>query len=488
MEFDSRSVQENSAFFCIKGENVDGHDFIQAAIKNGAKLIVADEKNKNINNSSDINFLFVPCVREAMALASLYFYELDKFLDLRIIGVTGTNGKTTTTHLIAQTLSREFSNKKSEKIGLMGTLGAKIFENGEEIEFLGEGTGRTTEQAPHFYKTIADLYKKGCKKITMEVSSHALEQKRVFGCPFKTGVFTNLTQDHLDYHVTMQSYFQAKSILFKNLEHNIINLDDDWSNELIKYIKNNNSEAKILTFSAQNEKADLFARNIYHDTNGISCELELFGRKLGRFVLPLFGKFNLYNAMASFLVCLSEGISEEACAQNLFLLKAAKGRFQVVEKYKENLPTCIIDYAHTPDGLKNVLETAREILNNRSNKQGKLVCLFGCGGDRDTTKRPIMGKIAEKYSDRVIISSDNPRTEDPEQIIADILSGISSLDKVTVEGDRHKAIKDAVKFLNAEDVFVLAGKGHETYQILADKTIHFDDYEEVSEALKEHYS
>ncbi len=482
--FDSRQIQKdyNCAFFCIKGEKTDGHNYINSAIQAGSKIIIADFKNKkqldSIQNSANnsIIFIYVHNVRKALAEASNLFYGKPSH-HLHLIGITGTNGKTTTTHLTAQILSALSNNK----IGLIGTLGGKIYQKGKCIKFFGEGSGRTTPESPELQAQFAEMLKEKCSHIVMEVSSHALDQYRVFASQFQTAVFTNLTQDHLDYHLTMDNYFVAKSKLFSMLSSEgqaIINIDSEWGIKLKESLRD--SPAKIFTYGISSPEAELKAQNIDFSVTGIKAEFIINSSKKIKAHLPLDGSFNLYNCLASMGILLTDSnikFETEELIKTLNQIEATAGRFQRVIKpaNKDNLPNCIVDYAHTPDGLENVLKTAQEILPEK----GKLICVFGCGGDRDSSKRPIMGRIAAQYAETVIITSDNPRTEDPNQIISDILTGLNSLDKVIIELDRTKAIKKAIQSANSNDIVLIAGKGHENYQIFADKTIHFDDTEEV---------
>ncbi|MDJ0625706.1 MAG: UDP-N-acetylmuramoyl-L-alanyl-D-glutamate--2,6-diaminopimelate ligase [Candidatus Caenarcaniphilales bacterium] len=482
LEFDSRKVNRGSAFFCIRGEKADGHEYIQTAFDQGADIVIADELNKSDiekNFKSRINnIIFVNHVRKALAEAANAFYG-DPGQQVNLIGVTGTNGKTTVTHLIAQVVS----DCLSDKVGLIGTLGAKIFKDGKCIEFLGEGSGRTTPEATELQETIQTLKQKGCKYITMEVSSHALEQGRVHSCNFNMAVFTNLTQDHLDYHVTMEKYFNSKAILFEELLKGknpkaIINTDSNWAERLRDRIA---PQTSIITYGIESSSPKIKAENINSSNKGITATIT-YNEENEELHLPLNGIFNLYNALSAIGVAVSidskKSLSLKDILKSLEKAQAAPGRFEVIKKPSESLPTCIVDYAHTPDGLENVLKTAKQIVP----KGGKLVSVFGCGGDRDPTKRPIMGKISSNYANISIVTSDNPRTEDPNQIIADILTGIEILDYVEVEVDRATAIERAITESSGLDIVVIAGKGHEDYQIFPDKTIHFLDSEEVEKA------
>ncbi len=473
--FDSRKVEKDSIFFCIVGENTDGHQYIKQAIEKGASLIYAQEDKKEKINKEilelKVPIIFVPCTKTALANACKEKYK-DIMSKISIFAITGTNGKTTTTHLIAKLFSVAFK----ENIGLMGTLGNKVYSKGVEKEFLGEGSGRTTPQAIELYENFKNLFEKGCKKIVIEVSSHALIQKRIHGCSFDTMMFTNLTQDHLDYHLNMENYFEAKALIFDYTVNNaIINLDDSWAKAFIEKAKVKN--LNILTYSIKDPSATIYAKNIKNSTEGISADI-CFSNECINTNIKLHGIFNLYNILGAIAVGLAKNISLKDCIEIFKTVEATKGRFELVDRPNKNLPSCIIDYAHTPDGLENVLKTAKEILP----KGGELICIFGCGGDRDSTKRPIMGKIASTLADKIIITSDNPRSEDPEQIIADILSGISSLNNTEIIIDRAEAINKTIKNAKKEDLILIAGKGHENYQIFKDQTIFFDDKEQVIKA------
>lgn len=458
--FNSKEVKEGNLFVCIKGEHVDGHDYAQDAANKGAAAIISSKELPEIN----IPVLVVENTELALAQASALFYDFPA-KKLNLIGVTGTNGKTTVTHLI-----ENIFEKDGQSCGLIGTMGNRYSSKETYIE--GK---HTTPQANELQKSFKDFLDKGIKNVAMEVSSHSIEQNRVAECYFKGAVFTNLTQDHLDYHITMENYFLAKSKLFGSLtkdSYAIINKDDEYADRFINSVPEN---IKILTYGIKNQ-ADIMAKNLEFSAYGskFTCETP-FGTK--EVNLQMAGMFSVYNALAALGAGLAEGIKLETCIEALEATPSVAGRFEVVCRK----PLVIVDYAHTPDGLENILNTAREVVP----EGGELICLFGCGGDRDATKRPKMGRIAEKLSDKVIITSDNPRSEDPQQIITDILSGIQSLNssRITVEPDRRSAIQIAVNNAKNNDVVVLAGKGHENYQILNTGTIHFDDREEARNAL-----
>ena len=457
LSYNSKNVQKGNIFICLKGENTDGHEFAKAAYENGASaFLVEDELNFDCNCPK----IFVKSTKHSIANIAANFYD-NPSEKLNLIGVTGTNGKTTVTHLLQKIIEENGKN-----CGLIGTLGYKISSTDTYHE-----AKHTTPQAPELQHNFQRMLEQGVKNVIMEVSSHALEQNRTGCCYFNGAIFTNLTQDHLDYHITMNNYFEAKAILFKNLQDNafaIINKDDEYADRFIGVTKSN---TKIYTYGVKTN-ADVTAKNIEFSIHGVTfdCQTPDGNTKLK---LQLNGMFSVYNALAALTAGLAMGIDLKVIKSALEKTPSVAGRFEIVNKK----PLIIVDYAHTPDGLENVLKAAREITPKDSN----LICLFGCGGDRDATKRPKMGAIADKLSDKVIVTSDNPRSENPELIISDIMAGIKSVntERIFVESDRKKAIKYIKKIANENDVVVVAGKGHEDYQILKDSTIHFDDREEV---------
>ncbi|MBQ7286786.1 MAG: UDP-N-acetylmuramoyl-L-alanyl-D-glutamate--2,6-diaminopimelate ligase, partial [Candidatus Gastranaerophilales bacterium] len=326
-------------------------------------------------------------------------------------------------------------------------------------------------------ETLQKILKADVLNVITEVSSHALEQFRVKNCNFSLAIFTNLTQDHLDYHITMDNYFNAKAKLFAGLKEGagaVVNLDDKYAKRLLEVVPNN---VNTLTYAVKNE-ADLMAKNVEFMSDGVCFDVCYKEQSLN-FKLHLNGMFSVYNCLAAIGAALLNGIELTVIKEALEQTKSVAGRFEIVQTN----PMVIVDYAHTPDGLENILRAAREL----TPKDGNLICLFGCGGNRDCTKRPKMGKIAQQLCDKIIITSDNPRSEDPQQIITDILSGLALINPKTVfvEADRHLAIKLLKEISSENDVLVLAGKGHENYQILADRTVHFDDREEVLKVFGE---
>lgn len=466
--YDSRLVAPGNAFVCITGEQVDGNQFIDDAVQNGASCIFSQLPAKECS----VPYFQVRDVRLALALLANYFYDHPAG-KLRPLGVTGTNGKTTTTHLVEHIL-----NVSGRKTGLIGTLGARWPEQPAY-----QNIKHTTPQASDLQKTLAAMVDASCSHVSMEVSSHALAQLRTAGCDFAVACLTNITQDHLDYHQTMEQYWMAKRKLFEGLNESchtgktaIANADDNLANEFLSVVR---PPIARLTYG-WNPGSDLFVKKA--DFRFSATELAL-STPWGEcnLSLKMTGRFNVYNTMAALLICLAEGATLSQCKEALEQFGGVCGRFEVVSSGSGTEPLVIVDYAHTPDGLENVLKTARGLVP----EGGKLVGVFGCGGDRDSSKRPQMGQIAESLCDEVVVTSDNPRSEDPQQIIADILAGIKRMKGTVVEPDRATAIRTAVKQADNRDVVLVAGKGHENYQILADRTIPFDDRTEVKLALQE---
>ena len=455
ISYNSKTTQKGDIFVCLRGEYTDGHKYFKMAEENGAVAFVCEEELE-----TDLPQVIVKSTRHQIADFAAAFYEYPS-KDLNIVGITGTNGKTTVSHLV----QKIFENN-NQKCGLIGTLGHKF-----SSEDTYHDAKHTTPQAPELQKLLRTFDEKGISNVCMEVSSHALDQNRVGGIDYKCAVITNLTQDHLDYHILMENYFEAKAILFRGLKEGcyaVLNADDEYYEKFRAVIP---SGVKIVTYGIKNP-ADLKASNIQYSIHGAKFDVTT---KDGEYKLDLNlnGAFSVYNTLCAMAVAVAYGISYEVSIETLNNVQNVAGRFEIVHK----TPLVIVDYAHTPDGLENVLKAGREI----TPEGGNLICLFGCGGDRDATKRPKMGSIAEKFADKVIITSDNSRSENPNQIISDIVAGLKSMnpDKVFVEPDRGKAIRLSKSISTEKDVIVLAGKGHEDYQILKDKTIHFDDREEA---------
>jgi UDP-N-acetylmuramoyl-L-alanyl-D-glutamate--2,6-diaminopimelate ligase len=466
LETDSRQVKPGALFICLPGHTVDGHDFAAEAVERGAVAIVA-ERRLDVG----VPQLIVPESRLAMAVLADAFYDhpSDK---MKLIGVTGTNGKTTTTYLIERILL-----DAGRKAGVIGTI---------EMRYAGltVPVSGTTPEALELQKRLADMARAGTEYCAMEVSSHALEQGRVKGCKFRTAIFTNLTQDHLDYHVTMERYKAAKGLLFARLgngypasaeerSYAVLNADDEASETFRRL-----TAAETITYGIDCD-ADVRASNIRITSQGTSFHVRTF-RGEADVTLRMVGKFNVYNALAALTAGLIEGLELGAIIRSLESVPGVPGRVEAVSAGQPF--AVIVDYAHTPDGLENVLKAVKEFA------EGRVICVFGCGGDRDRTKRPIMARIAGQYADYVIATSDNPRTEDPERILDDVEEGFrsSGVGKSRYEriADRRLAIQKAVEMASPGDVVLIAGKGHETYQIVGGVTHPFDDRLVAQEAIR----
>ncbi|HBP65491.1 MAG TPA: UDP-N-acetylmuramoyl-L-alanyl-D-glutamate--2,6-diaminopimelate ligase [Desulfosporosinus sp.] len=456
MSMDSRKVQPGELYACVPGFKVDGHDFAEKAINSGAVALVVDHfLPLNVPQVKVAN------VRQVIGhlAAAVYGHPSEQ---LELVGVTGTNGKTTITYLI-----EKIGTKHGQKVGLIGTLGSRI--NGRVIP--GE---RTTPEAIEVQKLLGDMVAEGVSLAVMEVSSHALDLGRVSGCEFDVGIFTNLTQDHLDYHKTMEDYLYAKSRLFSNLKGkkqpkiSILN-GDDASFKMLSGA----SAATVVSYGI-NHEADYKAENVEVTAAGVRFVVRFReGLQTIKYSTP--GVFSVYNALAAFAWGVERGYSAESVAEALAEIPGVPGRFESVRLGQPF--QVIVDYAHTPDGLENVVRTAQSFT------KGRLITVFGCGGDRDRGKRPIMAEAASQYSDFVIVTSDNPRTEDPDQIIKEVLIGISGVDHVALR-DRREAIWSACRMAKAGDTILIAGKGHETYQIFGTEVHPFDDREVAREALR----
>jgi UDP-N-acetylmuramoyl-L-alanyl-D-glutamate--2,6-diaminopimelate ligase len=458
--YDSKQCTLNSLFIAIKGYKTDGHDYIEVAIKNGAIAIICESVPKKLE--TDITYIQVEDSRSTQAFIANRFYEYPS-KKLKMIGITGTNGKTSVAFLISKILGHW-----GKKIGNIGTIGNYVGDTYYKAK-------NTTPEAIDLQQMLSQMVNLGIKYTVMEVSSHSLSLKRVNGTNFNIGIFTNLSQDHLDFHQTHEKYFEAKTKLFYiTNKANIINGDDPYGKRLIDMLKNSN----IRTYSfGITDKCDYMAKDIFIDSKGVSFTFE--GEKIKeKFQIGIPGIFSVYNAMAAIITGYIEQVPMETIKSALSDVSAVPGRFEVVNT---NTPyNVIIDYAHTPDGLENVLKT----INSFSKK--RIILVFGCGGDRDKTKRPIMGEIGGKYSSFSIITSDNPRSEDPLSIIKDIIPGIKNTNcPYKVIENRREAIMEALSMAKKDDIILIAGKGHETYQILHDKTIPFDEKLIIKELLSE---
>ncbi|HHY82698.1 MAG TPA: UDP-N-acetylmuramoyl-L-alanyl-D-glutamate--2,6-diaminopimelate ligase [Clostridiales bacterium] len=451
--YDSRQVTPGSLFFCIEGYKADGHDFAPMAVEKGAVAVLLQ---KDVKLPDGITKVFVEDTRKSMGYISSAFYG-NPTENLILFGVTGTNGKTTTTYMIKSIL--EQSGKKT---GLIGTITNMIGDRKIPAE-------RTTPESPDLQKLFHEMLQEKADAAVMEVSSHSLELSRVVGCIFEVGIFTNLTQDHLDFHGTLDNYREAKAKLFDQSRIAVINVDDESGRMILDRL-----ESHAFTYGIY-KPADIFARDIEITAEGVSFNLHILGGKIG-VNLRIPGIFSVYNALAAASACYAAGVSLDDIQAGLESIRGVPGRFELLDTGTDY--SVILDYAHTPDGLENILKTARDLT------QGRIVTLFGCGGDRDSAKRPLMGEVTGKYSDFCIVTSDNPRSEDPMKIINDILPGLkkTGCPYIVIE-DRRQAIEYALKNAKKNDVIILAGKGHETYQQIKGKTIHFDEKEIVAEIL-----
>ena len=450
---DSRRVEEGCLFVCIEGTAVDGHRFAEAAQQAGAAAVVV-QRDLGLHTQ-----LMATNTRMAWAqiCANWFGHPATR---LKMVGVTGTNGKTTTTTLIKSMLEQE-----GHKVGLIGTIHNLI---GDRVL----PARHTTPDPYDLQSLLALMVVEGCDYCVMEVSSHALDQRRVAGCVYEVGVFTNLTQDHLDYHGTMENYMLAKKELFSLSRIGIVNHDDAWAPAISDGVP-----CPLTTYSAKDDAADYVARNIRYRADGVDFELVGVGQ-IGRVNMQIPGQFSVYNGLCAATVCLKLGMPFDRVVAALSAAAGVKGRAEVVPTGRDF--TVVIDYAHTPDGLDNICRTLKQCC------KGRLVTLFGCGGDRDKTKRPLMAQSAAALSDFLVITSDNPRTEEPAAIIADIVAGLAdTTTPYTVVENRVEAIHWAIANAQAGDTILLAGKGHETYQILADEVIHLDEREVVAEALSQ---
>ncbi|BDR81342.1 UDP-N-acetylmuramoyl-L-alanyl-D-glutamate--2,6-diaminopimelate ligase [Clostridium tetani] len=460
IQYDSRNIKKNDIFFAIQGYSTDGHKFIESSIEKGAKVIVFDKEFENQNMYKDITFIKVKNSRKALAVAASNYYGNPKD-KLKLIGVTGTNGKTTSTFMIKSILE-----EAGFKVGLMGTI----------LNYIGDRkihAERTTPESLEIHKLFKDMVDSGVDYCVMEVSSHSLCLDRVYGIEFNEGIFTNLTQDHLDFHKTFENYYNSKLMLFKNSINSVINIDDNYGERILKDI-----EEKTFTYSIK-KYSDLKAESVRLHSRGGEFTVDFKGNK-EKINIHIPGQYNVSNALGSILACVNEGISLKVIKRGLEKLSGVPGRCEIVTMGYNLGYDVIVDYAHTPDGLDNVLRTARDFT------KGKLISVYGCGGDRDRAKRPIMGKIGTELSDLAILTSDNPRTEEPFSIIDDIVKGVTKDNYIVVES-RREAIKKAMTIAKKDDVIVVAGKGHEDYQILKNKTIHFDEREVIKEIIEELY-
>ena len=464
----SHACQPGDLFIGMPGTRVDGGEFWPSAIAAGAVAALvsqaASQKKPPSAALESACVIPVPDLSSACAdmAAAFYDYPAQK---LKLVGVTGTNGKTTTTHLIEFLFSQA-----QQPTALLGTLYTRWPGHQQTAV-------HTTPFAVDLQKQLADAVQAGCQFGVMEVSSHALAQGRVLGCPFEVAVFTNLTQDHLDYHKDLDDYFGAKALLFSPQYlkgRAIINQDDVYGQRLITSLERD----RVWTYSTRDTNADLWTSDLSYGPTGVSGILHTPKGDMP-FQSPLVGQFNLANLLAAVGAALELGLELEQLMPLLPQFPGVPGRMERVQVQPEQDISVIVDYAHTPDSLENLLRASRPFIT------GQMICVFGCGGDRDRTQQPLMGKIAADLADQVVVTSDNPRTEDPDRILQDILVGIPDTIHPTVLGDRAEAIRTAILQAQPGDGILIAGKGHEDYQILGTEKVHFDDREQARDALEQ---
>ena len=455
VQYDSRQVSPGDLFVAISGFQTDGHKYIPKAMENGAACVVCEKKPE-----TDIPYVLVPDARAALAAlgANWFGHPAD---DLCVIGITGTNGKTTSTYLLKHVLEKTLG----AKVGLIGTIQNMI---GDEILH----TERTTPESFELQKLFADMRDAGCTRVIMEVSSHALVLHRADQIRFGAAVFTNLTEDHLDFHKTMDAYCDAKAMLFRRCETGAVNVDDAYAKRIMEQ-----ADCRLLTYSAQGKPAALKAEHIGLFSDRVEFDA-VYQNERVPVTLGIPGIFSVYNALGVIAAALALDIPLAAIADALRTAQSVKGRVEVVPTPGKGY-TVLIDYSHTPDSLENILKAVRGFC------AGRIIAVFGCGGDRDPYKRPVMGRIAAELSDLAIVTSDNPRTEDPYKILRQILAGMQDTETpYEVIESRVSAIGRAMELAQKDDVIVLCGKGHETYQEIGHEKHHLDEREVVASYLE----
>lgn len=454
VSYDSRKTEKGDMFVAIRGFEADGHKFIPKAVENGAAVILCEEKP-----SCDIPYVLVSDSRYGLAIVSRDFFG-DPASEMTMIGITGTSGKTSSSYLIKHMLE----SKLDAKVGLIGTNGNMIGD-----EFLH--TEHTTPESYELHKLFRHMADSGCTHVVMEVSSHSLTLERVAGIHFDVALYTNLSQDHLDFHGTMEEYAAAKRKLFSMCSLGCFNLDDAWADFM-----RDGASCRTMTFSTEKNEADLVAKDIRLTADGVRFA-SVSGDEISITKLGIPGMFSVYNALGTMSVGLALGLSLADCSDAMSSAKGVKGRLEIVPTGRDF--SVVIDYSHKPDALEKVLKTLKPVT------RGRLIALFGCGGDRDKLKRPIMGRIAADNADLVVVTSDNPRTEDPDEIIREIVAGMKDKRTPTkVICDRREAIAWAIDNAALGDVLLLAGKGHEDYQVVGHEKHHMDEREIVSDCLK----
>lgn len=461
----SKNVRSNSLFFAIKGTSTDGHNFVEEAIYKGAVGVVVQDRDMAISlkdRFKDITVVYSENTRKSLAMTANNFFDKPSE-SLKVIGITGTNGKTSVSNILQQ-----FYRFAGFKTGIIGTINYRV-----DDEVISEG--QTTPDPINWFKTLNKMKQKGAQVIVAEVSSHALDQYRIYGTKFDGAIFTNLTQDHLDYHKEMIDYFLAKEKLFdftlkfnKNPKSSV-NFDDVYGRKIYEMYKDS---FNMISFGKTSP--DFRIDNISLSITQTEFEYT-YKNKRKKVISKLLGEFNVYNLSAAISYLILDNFDENFLIEKSLQINPVRGRFEVISK--GNI-TAVIDYAHTPDGLEKILKSINKI------RKGRIITVFGAGGDRDKGKRPIMGSIAENFSDIVIITSDNPRYEDPLKIIDDILSGIKDRTKILVIKDREEAIRKAIQIAKANDVILVAGKGHETYQIVKGEKKYFDDLQVIKKYLE----
>jgi UDP-N-acetylmuramoyl-L-alanyl-D-glutamate--2,6-diaminopimelate ligase len=463
IEMDSREIKQGSMFICIKGYTVDGHDYVNQAVQKGAVAILAEQPVQ-----TTVPVIYVEDTKRAMAIIADSFYDQPTH-KLQLIGITGTNGKTSTTHMVEKIMI-----EAGKKTGLIGTIHTKIGDQTFEVK-------NTTPESLTLQQTFSKMVQHKVETAIMEVSSHALDLGRVHGCDYDIAVFTNLTQDHLDYHGSMVEYRRAKGLLFAQLgntfhptkrKYAILNNDDPASNEYRR-----STAAHLITYGIKNQ-SDIMASSIEMKNNGTTFKLTIYEEEYN-VQIQLLGLFSVYNVLAAIATAIAAKVEVPVILKSLSDLEGVQGRFELVQADQDF--AVVVDYAHTPDSLENAIKTLKHFA------KGRVIVIVGCGGDRDKTKRPIMANIASTLSDVAIFTSDNPRSEDPIQILKDMEAGVYG-DSFKSIIDRKEAIHYAIQLAKKDDIVLIAGKGHETYQIIGGQVFDFDDREVAKKAIKERLS
>ena len=453
--YDTRVMRDGELFIAIRGYETDGHKYIEEAVGKGAVCIICEEAP-----SVQVQYIIVKDSRKALAAISAVWFGFPA-RKLKLIGVTGTNGKTSVTNLIKHIIEK----CSDSKVGLIGTNGNFIGDRELPTDF-------TTPESYEIQKLLEKMVLEGCEYVVMEVSSHALYLSRVHGIEYEIGVFTNLSPDHLDFHGTMEEYAHAKSLLFPSSKKSVINIDDEYASLMIRQ-----SAGPVITYAINNSSADLVGKDVKLQAEKIDFCVVAVG-SINRVELSIPGIFSVYNSLASIAVSVLLSFDIDAIAPVLRSYEGVRGRAEVIPTGHDF--TVLIDYAHTPDALANIITAVRGYT------KGRVITVFGCGGDRDKAKRPLMGQIATELSDFTVVTTDNPRTEEPGAIINEIVSGIiDNTALYRVIENRREAICSALDGLETGDVLLIAGKGHETYQILGKEKIHFDDREVVADHIKQ---